>query len=65
MAKNKDTMTSNRSGVLDLEEFSVTQIDTKTGGETVYDLKEMFERFNGHNVSVTVTVDTEAPSVEE
>jgi hypothetical protein len=65
MAKNKDTMTSNRSGVLDVEELTVTKVDEKNGGETVFDIKEMLKRFNGHNVSLTVTVDTEAPAVEE
>jgi hypothetical protein len=65
VAKNKDTMTSNRTGILDVEELTVTKVDEKNGGETVYDIREMLTRFNGHNVSLTVTVDTEAPSVEE
>jgi hypothetical protein len=65
MAKNKDTMTSNRTGVLDVEELTVTKIDEKNGGETVFDIREMLARYNGHNVSLTVTVDTEAQVVEE
>ncbi|MEI2465007.1 YonK family protein [Niallia taxi] len=65
MAKNKDSKTSNRTGVLDFEEFTVTHLDKKNGGEDTYDLREMFRQFDGRQVSITVTYDDEAPVVEE
>ena len=64
MAVNKDDIGGNRSGILDYENFTVTKVD-KNGGETPYDLKSFFQRFNGVDISITVSATKEAPSLEE
>ena len=62
---NKDSKTSNRSGILNIEDFTVTHIDDKKGGEFTYDLREMFKSFDGKKISITVNYEDEAPVVEE
>ncbi|AKO91923.1 hypothetical protein BEH_07300 [Priestia filamentosa] len=65
MAKNQDTMSSNLTGVLDVEEMTVTFIDKKDEGETVYDLEKTLQKYNGHTVSITFKVDENIDPVEE
>jgi hypothetical protein len=56
---NKDTMQSSRSGILDFSELTVTHINKKDGGETVFDLKETLQRYDGLDVTISVKVDSE------
>ena len=65
MAVNKDDIGGNRSGILDFENFTVTKVDKKNGGETTYDLKRFFQRFNGVDISISVSAAKEAPTIEE
>lgn len=65
MATNKDTMSSNLTGTFDFNEFTVTKIDEKNGGEFVYSLANMLKKFDGYNVSFTAKVDTDIPTIEE
>jgi hypothetical protein len=66
MAANKETMTSNLTGIYDFDEETLTKVDEKNGGETIYSLKDMLRKFNGLNVSFTAKVDTEIkPLVED
>lgn len=65
MATNKDTMSSNLTGIFDFNELTVTKVDDKNGGEFVYSLSNMLKKFDGYNVSFTAKVDTDIPTVEE
>lgn len=56
---NKDTMQSNRSGILDVNELTLTHINKKDGGETVFDLREVLQKYDGLEVSFQVKVDSQ------
>ena len=61
MATNKDDIGGNRTGILDYDAFTVTKIDKKDGGESVYSLEDFFKRYDGLEISISVTAAKEAP----
>lgn len=63
MAINKDDIGGNRSGILDYDEFTVTKVD-KNGGETVYSLEEFFRKYDGIEISISVSAVKDAPTVD-
>lgn len=65
MAKNKDSVSKNRTGELDVKALTVTYIDPKTEVETVYNIMDILEPLDGEKISITVAADTEAPASEE
>ena len=65
MAKNKDSITKNRTGEFDLSQMTITHIDTKTSVETVYSIIDILKPLDGESISLTVAADTEAPATEE
>ena len=65
MAKNKDSITKNRTGEFDLSQMTITHIDTKTSVETVYNIIDILKPLDGESISLTVGADTEAPASEE
>lgn len=65
MAKNKDSLSSNRTGILDFSQLTITHIDQKHGGETVYKIVDILQPLDGQSISFTVAADTEAVPANE
>lgn len=65
MAKNKDSMTKNRTGEFDLSQMTITHIDPKTEQKTVYSIIDILKPLDGESISLTVAADTEAHPVDE
>lgn len=66
MAKNKDTMSTNVTGLVDSYKLTVTYIDPQgKEPEKVYDLKKIFGRYNGLETSITFKVDSDVQPEEE
>lgn len=66
MAKNKDTMSTNVTGLVDSDKLTVTYIDPQgKEPEKVYDLKKIFGRYNGLETSITFKVDSDVQPEEE
>jgi hypothetical protein len=66
MAKNKDTLSTNVTGLVDVDELTVTYVDPQgKEAEKVYDLKKVLQRYNGLETSITFKVDSDVKSEEE
>lgn len=66
MAKNKDTMSTNVTGVIDSDELTVTYVDPQgKEPEKVYDLNKIFQRYNGLDTSITFKVDSDVTPEQE
>jgi hypothetical protein len=65
MAKNKDSMSSNRTGEFDLSQMTITHIDSKTETKTVYSIIDILKPLDGEVISLTVAADSDAPELEE
>ena len=66
MAKNKDTMSTNLTGLVDAEELTVTYVDPQgKEPEKIYDLRKVLQRYNGLETSITFKVDSDVQSEEE
>jgi len=66
MAKNKDTLSTNVTGLVDSDELTVTYVDPQgKEPEKVYDLKKVLQRFNGLETSITFKVDSDVKPEEE
>lgn len=58
MAKNKEGMNHNLSGLLDKSDMTITYIE-KNGGEITYDLERILQRYDGLDIVLTVRTETE------
>lgn len=63
MSKNKRTMTDNLTGILDSDNWTVVYVDKKNGGEMIYDLKKVLEKYDDLEVSITVKYDSDIDPV--
>lgn len=57
MAKNKDSKTVNRTGVLSMDDMTVTYKEKDT--YIVFDLKSLLQDFDGGHISINVASDFE------
>jgi hypothetical protein len=66
MAKNKDTLSTNVTGLVDSDELTVTYIDPQgKEPEKVYDLRTILQRYNGLETSITFKVDSDVKPVKD
>ncbi|WEG18516.1 YonK family protein [Alkalihalophilus pseudofirmus] len=63
MAKNKETMSTNITGKVNIVEMTATETD-KDGNETVYSILDVLRRFDGLETSITFKVDNDIEPIE-
>lgn len=60
MAKNTDTKSSKRVGILLMDRLAVLEVDPKSGEEKLHPLKELFDEYDGLEITVSVSHQKEA-----